>query len=394
MIPSIDAPKWRMLILIAVSFLASWLIFRPVLKVAIKKNLVDNPNARKLQKSPVPVMGGIVVFFGIMIGLMFFKTMVYQTTLLPILGAMMAMMYIGALDDILDISAVKRLVFEIVIALLMIYGNKFCIFDFGGLWGLYEIPIWIAVPLTVLMFVGVVNALNMIDGIDGLLSGFGLMICGLLGILCFLGHDYSSAALSFVTCGALLPFFLHNVFGYTSKMFLGDAGSMILGTIVSALIINILSGKFSMPEVNAWCDFNFAAFALAVISIPVADTLRVMFLRIIKGKSPMSPDKTHLHHCFVSAGFSFIFTTISMIMLNIIVIAVFFLVWKAKANADIQLYSVIITALVLDVVSAEFLNSHIDRLKVYSLHTHVERKGLWLHIQKLIDGDSASFNED
>lgn len=345
---TITPPKYRLLILFVISFAAAWAVFKPTLKIAKMKQIVDNPEARKLQKVPVPILGGVVVFFGIAVGLMFFKTMFYQTALLPVLAAMVAMLYVGTIDDIVDIKPSIRLAIETGVALLLIYGSKSCVMHFGGLWGLDKIGLGWAIPLTVIAIVGLINAINMIDGVDGLLSGFGIMMCCFYGLLCFLAHDYSNAALAAVTVGSLCTFFIHNVFGKESKMFLGDGGSMLLGIIISWMIISILGGHFHLDEYCPLLDFNLIAFALAVVAIPVADTLRVMAVRICHGCSPLKPDNNHLHHHFIKCGFSHLQTTLAMLGMALAIILAWLLSWTLGATADWQLYSVIIAALIID----------------------------------------------
>ena len=342
-------PKWRLLILVVVAFAATWAIYRPTLRIALRKEIVDRPGERKLQQRPIPTLGGVVVFFGIAVGLMFFKTMFYQTALLPVLAAMIIMLYIGTLDDVTGIAPLKRLVIETVVALLMIYGSRSCILNFQDLWGIGRLPLGLAIPLTALTIVGIINAINMIDGVDGLLSGFGILICGFYGLLCFLAHDYSNAALAAVTIGSLLTFFIQNVFGDKSKMFLGDGGSMLLGILVSWLIISILGGHFHIREyLGGRVDFNLISFTLAVVAIPVADTLRVMFGRIFRGRSPFQADNTHLHHHFIRCGFSHLGTTLSMLGMALVIIGGMLGVWALGASDDLQLYTVIALTALMD----------------------------------------------
>ena len=377
-------PKWRLLILFAIALTTTWAIYGPTLKIALQKGIVDNPEARKLQKRPVPTLGGVVVFFGIAVGLMFFKMMFYQTALLPVLAAMVIMLYLGTLDDIVGISPVKRLVIETGVALLLIYGSRSCILNFQELWGAGRIPLGLAIPLTVLTIVGLINAINMIDGIDGLLSGFGILICGFYGLLCFLAHDYSNAALTAVTIGALLTFFLHNVFGVKSKMFLGDGGSMLLGTLISWLVISILGGHFHIREyLDGRVSFNLIAFALAVVAIPVADTLRVMTVRIFQGRSPFRADNLHLHHHFLRYGFSHIATTLSMLGMALVIIGAFLAAWALGASADWQLYTVIAVTALLDGGGAWVLG-RVEK-KGARLTDRPERKGFWKRIQDVMD---------
>lgn len=346
--------KYRLIILFIIALAASWAVFNPILKIAKQKNIVDNPEARKLQKVPVPVLGGVAVFFGIAVGLCFYKTMVDFTILFPVLGAAIIMLYLGSIDDILNINPALRFTIEICVALLMIYGLKLRVYDFQGLWGLDHVALVPGLILSVLTFVGVTNAINMIDGVDGLSSAFCIMIMGFLGIPCFLSHFYSFAVLSAISIGALLPFFFHNVFGKNSKMFIGDGGTMMMGTIISSMIFVLLSGKCYFPEFPE-ADFSRIAYVLAVLSLPVADTLRVMTARVFKGKSPFSADQNHLHHILIKKNFSHARITIFEVCLNLIVIGIFFLSWKLGAPVEWQLYIVILSAAALDWLLAPIL---------------------------------------
>lgn len=394
---NIAPPKWRMLILMAIAFLATWLVFKHILKIALLKNIVDEPNARKLQKIPIPVLGGIAVFFGIVVGLGFFKTSINYTSLFPLVSAMVIMLYVGSIDDIVSLSPVSRLFLEILVGGLFIFGSKSSIICLDNLWGVDMIPGWLSIIISIIAFVGLINAINMIDGVDGLSSGLGIMICTFFGLFFFISHNYSYAAISFITMGALLPFFLHNVFGWHSKMFLGDGGSMVLGTIVSAMVITMLSKETHFPEFPN-LDFNVPAFAIAVLSMPIADTLRVMVMRSLHGRSPLKPDKTHLHHLFIAMEFSHISITIIQILFSITVIGAFTLTWALGGSDDLQLYVVICTAALLNFGTAAILSSLQNKetdfsrkIKKAGQASHVERKGIWLVIQKIVDGDSEKY---
>lgn len=385
--------KYRLIILFLISFAATSLVFKPILKIAKNKNIVDNPDARKLQKQPIPVMGGIAVFFGIALGLCFYKTMITYTSLFPVLGAMIVMLYLGFIDDVVTIRAGIRFLIEVLVGLVMIYGMKCCICNFQGLWGIDCVPTITGVILSTITFVGIVNAINMIDGIDGLSSAFGIMIFVCLGIVCFICAEYSFAALAAVCTGALLPFFLHNVFGWDTKMFIGDGGTMMMGTAISAMVFVLLRKNSILVERFPALDFSRIAFVLAVLSIPIGDTLRVMTTRIIHHSSPFKPDKTHLHHVLLDAGFSHIGITIIEISLNMAIIAIFAGTWLLGASAAVQLYIVIAATLLADLGIVAILGRTTGqetktalRIRKRAEKSHIERKGIWLVIQKIIDG--------
>ena len=185
----------------------NWIFFK-VLKIALLKGLVDNPDARKLQKTPVPVLGGIAVFFGVLSGLLV-GAMVYSLTghvfvssLLPVMCAMGLMLYIGAMDDIIGLSPLSRLVIEVLAVMGMIYASGMCIDDFNGMWGIEKITWWLAVPLTVFAGVGIINSINMIDGVNGLSSGLCISCCIIFGLLFAKVGDVYNATLAFTMMGA------------------------------------------------------------------------------------------------------------------------------------------------------------------------------------------------
>lgn len=384
--------KYTLILLFFVAYIATTLVFKPILRIAKGKNIVDNPDARKLQTEPVPVMGGIAVFFGIAMGLCFFKVFFSQTTLMPVLGVMIVMLYLGFIDDVVTIRAWMRFLMEIMMGLLLVYGMRCYIANFQGLWGIEYLSKWLGIALTALTFVGIVNAINMIDGVDGLSSAFGILIMCCFGLVCFLAHEFSYATLAAVCAGALVPFFIHNVFGWKTKMFIGDGGTMMMGSAITAMVITILKRTFALEELQPALDFSRIAFVLAVLSIPIADTLRVMIGRMARGRSPFDADKTHLHHIFLSAGFSYIGITMREIGLNVAVILVFVAAWLLGASNAVQLYVVILAAALADLGSIWIIRRIQDKkgaansfLQRRAQKSHVERKGLWLKIQKIVD---------
>lgn len=220
-------PLMYIITLFCVSLLSTWWIFKYIHRISVLKNIVDNPDARKLQKYPVPVLGGIAVFFGIIVSLVCSQVFFSSASLFSLLGIMVIMLYIGTMDDILSLSPGIRFIIEIIIVLLLIYGNDCSINNFHGLWGIWKIPSYIAVPLTVFACVGIVNAINMIDGVDGLMSMYGITTSILFGAVFYKSGEVDMAAMAMIAAGAMIPFFMHNVFGKKSKMFLGDGGAQI-----------------------------------------------------------------------------------------------------------------------------------------------------------------------
>lgn len=381
----------------------SWLYFK-ILKIAKEKNLVDNPDARKLQKSPIPVVGGIAVFFGVIFGLMAGVVMYYafnhditgyasvftSTRLLPVVLAMSIMLYIGAVDDTLGLSPRIRFVIEILVILGMVFSSGGCIDSFHGLWGIEDFSWYMGVPLTVLAGVGIINAINMVDGVNGLSSGLCMTCCLLFGCMFMSVGDVTNAILAFAMVASLIPFFVHNVFGNTSRMFIGDAGTMVIGALMIWFVISALRSDAYLQAYGS--QYCMVALVLAILSVPVADTLRVMTMRIFRGKSPFSPDKTHLHHAFVGIGISHSITSLSEILINFTVVGAWYLSARLGAPLHCQLYTVILVAAVLVwgtygfLVHEKISNSRKALwLRGFSPKTHLGSKKWWQRLTYYLD---------
>ena len=330
------------IIVFFISLFVASLVHRPTLQFAKKHQLFDNPEARKLQRIPIPVMGGFVVFFGAMAGSLCYWFKHDCHSIIPVQIAMLLMLLIGAWDDIKKLSPALRFVLEILIVTALAVYNNYPINDLHGLWGVHEISPWVAWPLTIFACVGIINAINMIDGVDGLSSGMCIMVFGFYGLLFFYAHDFVRVALAVSIIGGLIPFFIMNVFGNRSKMFIGDSGTMMLGIVLCDMLMSMLTKESLCARHLEPTNFCMVAFALAVLAIPVFDTIRVMFGRISRGESPFYPDKTHLHHAFIDYGFHHLETALMEIMLNMIIVGGWWLVYKSHFSKDWQLYGVVV----------------------------------------------------
>ena len=229
------------LLVFFVALIVASLTHQPVLYFAKKNNIFDNPDVRKLQREPVPVMGGLVVFFGAMAGSLCYWFKYNCLSIVPVQLAMLVMLIIGVWDDMKNLSPNLRLILEILIVTVLALCNCYPINDLHGLWGVHGISPWIAWPLTIFGCVGIINAINMIDGIDGLSSGICIMAFGFYSWMFFTAHDFVRAALGVSIIGGLIPFFVMNVFGKRSKMFIGDAGTMMLGVALCDMVMAMLT---------------------------------------------------------------------------------------------------------------------------------------------------------
>lgn len=381
------------------SLIAMHWIFTKILEIAKSNGIVDNPGSRKLQDAPVPVMGGAAVFGGLVVGLFAFAVLQGFSPnadfheLYPVLLGAVVMLCIGLLDDMKSLSPLLRMGIEILVMLGVIFGSGVCIDSFHGLWGVTSFSWAIAVPLTVFAGVGLINAYNMIDGVDGLSSSLCIVSSCILAVVCADMSDYTDCAMLLCYAASLFPFMMHNVFGRKSKMFLGDGGTMVMGLLMSWTVMRILS-KESAADSLAAINSNgslpcMVALLLAVASVPVFDTLRVMAMRILHGKNPFQADKTHLHHQFVKIGVCHLATTLYEILINLLVLAVWYVSYKLGANADVQLYIVIATSAIFVwgayiVISRKSMSLEIDGVNAESGNC-TELPVWWQRIQQWLD---------
>jgi UDP-GlcNAc:undecaprenyl-phosphate GlcNAc-1-phosphate transferase len=273
-------------------------LFRPI---AVNIGLVDKPGGRKHHTGAIPLIGGLAMFCGVFLSAYIFLEQPPFVRVFMLGGAMIVFM--GAMDDRYDISARFRLVAQFLVAALFVYGLKLGTASFGDLLGLGEIRLgWLGYPFALIAIISVINAINMLDGIDGLVGGLGLTsFCG-LSLLFFGSGHLNIAWLCFAMAGALMAFLLFNVWGKSDldnapikKVFMGDAGSMFVGLSLAVLL---LFG--AQDQSQAFKPIT----ALWFVLLPLTDMITLMYRRLKRGKSPLTPDRTHIHHILMRAGFS------------------------------------------------------------------------------------------
>ena len=258
---------------------------------AYKFNLVDSPNHRKTHIGDVPLVGGIAMFAVFAAALLIFSSSLYQVSGFLISTAII--IAVGVLDDARNISVRFRFLAQIIAVLVMITHSGVVLSDLGGLLGTdtFALGIW-AIPVTVIAAVGTMNAMNMIDGIDGLAS-VSALVC-FLAVLFLQSLSGGVQLIPLLFVAVLVPFISFNMRA-VNKVFMGDSGSMFLGLGVAWVLVDSCQGADAIMN---------TVTALWLFSVPVIDTVAIMIRRVIKGQSPFMPDREHLHHVFLRAGFT------------------------------------------------------------------------------------------
>jgi UDP-GlcNAc:undecaprenyl-phosphate GlcNAc-1-phosphate transferase len=284
-------------LLIPVALLASLFLIRAFRRPALRIGLVDQPGGRKVHEDHVPLVGGVALFlaFALSMSLVEQDLNAYRGLFL----GMGLLAIAGALDDLHELSPSRRLLIQIVVAVLPILMAGLDIVHLGKIpgWGTVHLgPL--SVPFTVLCIVGLINAVNMLDGEDGLAGSVILVMLAWLVAIAFLGGVPELTVLPLLLMAALVGFLFYNFphpWQRNAKVFLGDSGSMLLGFALAWFAIEIGSeeGAHVPPVTIAW-----------ILALPVFDTVCLMIRRIQKGWSPLAADREHLHHIFQRAGFT------------------------------------------------------------------------------------------
>ncbi|MFK2890004.1 undecaprenyl/decaprenyl-phosphate alpha-N-acetylglucosaminyl 1-phosphate transferase [Dyella flagellata] len=254
--------------------------------------LVDRPDERKRHVGNVPLIGGLSAFFGVIVSMCFEGQSLLFTNALLGTGAILALT--GAMDDRFDLSVRIRLLIQAAAVLTMVYCTGVYIHTLGHLFG-YNLELGsLGIPLTLVAVVGLLNAFNMMDGIDGLAGMLTLVSIGAINV--FQGFSqWHSVILLLLLAAALLPDLAANMGLIGRKVFLGDAGSVMIGYFLAWTLIQL--SQQAQPQLSTldvlWC-----------VALPVLDTLQVMARRMGEGKSPFKPDRGHIHHIMMNAGFS------------------------------------------------------------------------------------------
>ena len=290
-----------MLSLVAVSAFFIAVFGMPnLIKVAKLKRLVDDPeDPRKIHHRSVPTIGGVMIYFVILTNGFFWLSLgetpsresFQQYSVL--LTCMTVVFTMGLKDDLIGMSASKKLIVHLFAGALLVTVGGFRIEGFGGLFGIEEMPETISTIFSLFVYIVIVNAWNLIDGIDGLAGGYSAIAMAAFSAWFLLTGQIPAAILSLTILGATLGFLVFNF--APARIFLGDCGSLVLGVVGYALATNVIQtpGE-AIPEV--FSQLSRPTLAMAILAYPLVDTLRVFFLRAIRGISPFHPDQNHMHH--------------------------------------------------------------------------------------------------
>ena len=337
------------------SFLLTFYTIPTVVKISRRKNLMDEPGSRSSHLRKIPNLGGISMFYSLAVCASIFAFELFDLYKF-LFASLVILLYIGVMDDIVVMRAYKKLFAQIIVTSLMVIGSDVRIRSFFGLFGVYELNYFFSVAISIFTFIVLINAFNLIDGIDGLAGGYSILCSAMFGISYYrLGeYNYPLVVLSGVIIGCVIGFLYFNLSNYrNNKIFMGDTGSMILGFLLAftaICFIDIFIDK-ELPEVPRYYLQSAPAIAMAILILPIIDTLNVFIIRICNGKSPFVADKNHIHHSLLKLGLTHRRSTVYILMYYLFIVSVAYFFRHINVNV-----------LLLIIVILGFIGAYLPKL--------------------------------
>ena len=296
------------------SLTLTYLAIPSIIHVAEVKNLYDEPGERKSHTKRVPTLGGIAIFAGVVFSIVLWTPFEYFGDLQYILCSFIIIFLVGAKDDILPMSPLRKLAGQVFAAFILVYKANVRLTSLSGIFGIYAIPELASFVFSIVTVIVIVNAFNLIDGINGLSGSIGVLISVILGTWFFLIDHREIAIVAFALAGSVIAFLKYNF--TPAKIFMGDTGAMMVGVVSAILAIKFIE-LHNEIEGSEWAFQAAPAAAIGILILPLFDTLRVFTIRLFRGVSPLNADRRHIHHLLIDVGLSHMQATFILVGVNI-----------------------------------------------------------------------------
>ena len=350
-------PYMLITLVVVVSFFASRQAYRIIHFIGISKRLFASPNSRSSHSTPVPQFGGVGLYFAtcmtssVFIALLvfnnfegFYDTIDKPGSVLAFISGLTLIFYTGLVDDLIDMKARLKCLFQLVsIAIIIIPINGY-IDVFYGIFGTETLPMATAIPFTFFVYLLIINSFNLIDGIDGLASSIGILVSLFFGIYFAWIGRFDLVVLNFSLFGALAGFLISN-FSKTKKLFLGDSGSMVVGLCIAFQTVQFLTLS---PLFETSSSINHGpVYILGLLAYPLIDVMRVIISRLLRKKSPFLPDRNHIHHKLIDLGLTHVQATCLILVYTLFLVLVTYLTSGLNIHAHILVMAALALGLAL-----------------------------------------------
>ena len=335
------------------SFVVTYLAIPKIIHFANKNNFFAKGGGRHSHENQTPIFGGIAISAGLLFSLLFWAKL---EEIQFILVGLIIVYFIGLLDDLLSLTPTKKLIGLFFSIFVLMFLGDLQIKSFHNLFGIQEIPELVAILFTLFVAVIITNAYNLIDGIDGLAGGLGVIASFVFGLIFLFNDDTQYVILSFTLFGALLAYLKYNF--NPASIFMGDTGSLVIGLFFSILSIRLINEGVNIPNDQQY--INKGPFiTIVILAIPLFDTFRVFFIRIFSGYHPLRPDRNHIHHALLDLGLGHKMSTFILYIYSVVIAFISYFMIDMSLGLSIFLLSII----VLGSMSIPFILIRIKKTK-------------------------------
>ena len=312
------------------AFFISFLAIPRLIEFAHKLKVFDNGGDRASHEGSTPFFGGIAIFTGVICSLLFWADI---EDIQYILVSILIVFIVGLIDDLRQITAFKKLIGQIIATLILIFFGDLQIDSMHGVLGVYDLPIWASLSFTIFVVIVITNGFNLIDGVDGLAGGIGLIASLSFGAVALIMEQNDMVLIAFTLAGALLAFLRYNF--NPAKIFMGDTGSLVVGMTLSVLAINTI--KFGLITEDFKLPNKGPLMAIVFLAIPLFDSLRVFIVRASKGVGPFSPGRDHIHHALLDLGCGHKRTALILYFISVLLIFGSYFLLELNVNLSIAI---------------------------------------------------------
>lgn len=304
--------------IVCISALISFAVIPSILHVARARHLYDDlGHFRKQHDHGIPRLGGVAIFVSFNIAILVYSIIFKSFPISYLLISSLILAAMGLKDDLSGVNSSTKFLIQFIVSLILVVLGDIRLTSMYGIFGVFELPYVISITLSMLVIMLIVNAFNLIDGIDGLAATTGIVVNTTFALLFIYIGQYELAMVAFAMVGALLGFLKYNI--TPAKIFMGDTGSLLIGLISIVLAIKFI--ELDKVDDNILPDvYSAPALATAILIGPIFDTLRVFFIRAVKGIPPFTADRNHIHHRMLQLGLTHLQTTLILAGINIFAI--------------------------------------------------------------------------
>ena len=332
------------------SFIVTFFIIPKIISFSDSGRLVARPGDRHSHVGKVPILGGVGIYAGVLFSLLiwgfFYEEISFIeytskfNSLPSILIALSIVFCIGLIDDLLSLSPLKKLLGQIASILCIMFLGNMTIGNMQGVFGIFEIPYFASILFTAFVVVVITNSYNLIDGIDGLAGGIGLISSSIFGVMFILNNDIGFAVLSFSLSGSLLGFLRYNF--HPARIFMGDTGSLVVGLILSVLAIRLINTGCYIPLEEHFYKIKGPFISIVILAVPLFDTFRVFCIRSLAGYNPLKADRNHIHHALLDLGYGHKKSSIILYFFSILIFCFSYFLINLKQSLAIFILAVVV----------------------------------------------------